>query len=120
MKLLASFLLTLVLISSGIILAYNQFTAVWPSHFYHILFFLFISTAGLFYYLQRTKEKRPEFFVQFYLLTMAIKLIAYAGFMIFVISRNRDGATANVVFFMIGYLLFTVAEVAFLYRRVNQ
>lgn len=84
------------------------------------MFFLFISTAGLFYYLVHTKEERPESFVQFYLLTMAIKLVAYAVFMIFVISRNRDGATPNVVFFMIVYLLFTIAEVAFLYRKVNQ
>jgi hypothetical protein len=92
---------------------------VQPSALFQIVIFLTISTGGLFIYLLQTKRERPGYFVQFYLLTMAVKLTAYAGFMIFVIMRDREGARLNVITFLIVYLLFTALEIAFLYRKVN-
>lgn len=92
---------------------------VQPTALFQIVIFLFVSTAGLFIYLLKTKRERPDFFVQFYLLTMAVKLIAYAGFMIFIILKDRDEARLNVITFLFTYLLFTALEIAFLYRKVN-
>lgn len=92
---------------------------VQPTALFQIVFFLVVSTAGLFIYLLKTRRERPDFFVQFYLLTMTVKLIAYAGFMIFIIMKDREGARLNVITFLFIYLLFTALEIAFLYRRVN-
>jgi hypothetical protein len=91
-----------------------------PAFFYHTLVFLFVSTVGLYRFLLRTKQQRPDFFVQFYLATLAIKLIAY-GVYIFLIVRSRpEQAMQNVVVFMIVYFLFTAIEIGFLYRQVNR
>lgn len=113
------FFLSLTLIALLIVAAYSTGITSRPSYFYQIIVFLFITTCALFYYLLQTKLKRPGIFVQFYLLTMAVKLLAYVGFLIFVISRNRSEGPANVVLFIIVYFLFTTVEVAFLYRKVN-
>jgi hypothetical protein len=120
MKVLIYFYLTLLVLSVVLVVSITQVPAATPSHAYPILLFLFITTSALFYYLLRSKINHPGTFVQFYLLTIAVKLIAYAGFLIFVILKNKDGAAANVVFFMIVYFLFTMTEVAFLYRRVSR
>lgn len=120
MKVLIFFYLTLLMLSLVLYFGLTLVNFVQPSHASQILLFVFITTSVLFFYLVRSKTNRPESFVPFYLLTIAIKLVAYAGFMIFVILKNRGGAAANVVFFMIVYFLFTLVEVAFLYRSVNR
>jgi hypothetical protein len=48
---------------------------------------------------------------------MALKIIAYASFILIIILKNRDGASANAVFFLVAYSIFTALEVAFLYKR---
>ncbi|MCU0356123.1 MAG: hypothetical protein MUE95_00945 [Cyclobacteriaceae bacterium] len=91
-----------------------------PSNGLKSLAFLFLATAGLFYYLRSTKEERPEIFVQLYLLTIAVKLLAYGAYLGLVIWEDRSGAMANVVFFMIVYVAFTVIEITFLWRQVSR
>ena len=91
-----------------------------PGYFYQTLIFLFVSTAGLYRFLLRTKQQRPDFFVQFYLATMAVKLIAYGVYAFLMVRNQPEQATGNVVFFMIVYFLFTFIEIGFLYREVNR
>jgi hypothetical protein len=91
-----------------------------PPHFYQTLIFLFISTAGLYRFLLRTKQKQPDFFVQFYLATMVIKLIAYGAFMFVIATNQKAKAVDDVVFFMVVYFVFTALEIGFLFRHVNQ
>lgn len=89
-----------------------------PSFLYLTLFFLVSSTALIFKYL--FKESRPDFFVQLYLLTMAVKLMAYLAYNLLIILKDKPGAALNVVFFMIAYFLFTILELAFLLRKVQR
>jgi hypothetical protein len=91
-----------------------------PGYFYQTLIFLFVSTAGLYRFLLRTKQQRPDFFVQFYLATMAVKLIAYGVYAFLMVRNQPEQATGNIVFFMIVYFLFTFIEIGFLYREVNR
>jgi hypothetical protein len=93
---------------------------VLPGYFYQTLIFLFVSTAGLYHFLLRTKQQRPDFFVHFYLATTAIKLIAYGVFVFLMIRKQPEQAAANIAFFMIVYFLFTFIEIGFLYREVNR
>ncbi len=88
-----------------------------PSFFYQTLIFLAFATITIFSYLYNSKK--PDFFVQLYLLTMAVKFLAYGAYNLFMIIEDRDGASLNVVFFMILYIVFTVLEIAFLYRRIS-
>ena len=74
-----------------------------PSFFYETLIFLLFGTALLFAYLY--KFNRPGFFVQLYLLTMAVKLLAYGAYNFFVIVEDKHGAVLNVAWFMTLYLI---------------
>lgn len=88
-----------------------------PSFGLQTLALLFIGTVAIFAYLY--KITKPQFFVQLYLLTMAVKLVAYAAYNLVMITRDRPGATANVAFFMLAYFIFTILEIGFLYRRIR-
>lgn len=87
-----------------------------PSFFYQTLIFLVFATTTIFVYLY--KLNKPDFFVQFYLLTMAVKFLAYGAYNLFMILEDKPGASLNVVFFMILYIAFTGLEIAFLYRKI--
>jgi hypothetical protein len=86
-----------------------------PSFFYQTLVFLLFSTIVIYAYLY--KVDKPDYFVQLYLLTMAVKLLAYGAYVYFMITGDGKGAFTNVIFFMVSYFLFTTLEIVFLYRR---
>lgn len=91
-----------------------------PEYFFRTLIFLFISTAGLYRFLLRTKQQRPDFFVQLYLATMVIKLIAYGAYLFIVVTSQTEKTVYDVAVFMVVYFIFTAIEIGFLYRQVNR
>ncbi|HLT72003.1 MAG TPA: hypothetical protein VKZ75_05100 [Cyclobacteriaceae bacterium] len=88
-----------------------------PSYYVEILIFVFLTTLILFTYLYRAAP--GPHFVQFYLLTMVLKLLGYAAFGLIIILSDRDGAASNAVLFIITYFAFTALEVVFLYRKIR-
>lgn len=99
-------------------LVYGQlWTQPLPSFFYQTLIFLVFTTTTIFVYLY--KVNKPDFFVQLYLLTMAVKLVAYGAYNLLMVLKDKSGAAENVVFFMILYLVFTTLEIVFLYRKIT-
>lgn len=114
------FLLTLSL-TTCLILAVGFFGfEVLPGYFYQTLIFLFVGTIGLFRFLHKTKLQRPDFFVQFYLATLVVKLIAFGVYVFWMAQSQPDQALQNIVFFLVVYFVFTAVEIAFLYRLVNR
>jgi hypothetical protein len=106
------------LLAGGGLVAYDQkFIQTLPSFFYQTILFLTFSTGMIYWYL--VKRCKPELFVQFYLLTTALKIMAYGVYAYFFISEDKDGSIANVIFFMITYFSFTALEIVFLYRRIS-
>lgn len=89
-----------------------------PSYFYQTLIFLFFGTGLVYVYLY--KFDKPDFFVQLYLLTMAVKLLAYGAYNFVIILDDKTGAIGNVAWFLVLYLTFTVVEIAFLYRKISR
>jgi hypothetical protein len=119
---LVKFILWL-LITAAFILGVFQFALMqgWisqkPSFSYATVFLLTFVTAVIYRYLYKLSS--PEFFVQLYLLLMVVKLIAFLGYNVFMVLKDKPGAAANVIFFLIGYLIFTALEIVFLYQHVN-
>lgn len=114
------FLITLTLVA-GLFLAVGFWgIEVVPGYFYRTIIFLFVCTVGLYRFLLKTKQERPDYFVQLYLLTLAIKLMAY-GVYVFIVIRSQPGQVVpNIVFFLVVYFIFTAIEITFLYRQVNR
>jgi hypothetical protein len=88
-----------------------------PSFFVMTLVFLVFSTSVIFVYLY--KANKPTFFLQLYLFSMVLKLLAYCGYNFMMILNDRASAVGNVVFFMVTYFLFTVVEIMFLYWKIS-
>lgn len=87
-----------------------------PSFINETVILLALSTGGIYAYL----IKKPAYFIQLYLLTMVVKLLAFATYTFLIVLYDQKGAGLNVVFFMISYFLFTALEVIFLYRRITK
>jgi hypothetical protein len=88
-----------------------------PSYFFQTLILLLFGTGLIFVYLYRFN--RQDLFVHIYLLSMVVKLLAYGAYSFFMIMDDEAGAVANVTWFMLLYLIFTLLEIVFLYRKIS-
>lgn len=113
--LIATFLITAVVTGSG----YLIFDKL-PGFFYQTILLLLISTVGLFRFLLNTRKKNPDLFVPIYLATIAIKLIAFGGYIFLMVKQQPEMMRENVVFFLIVYVIFTALETVFLYRVISR
>ncbi len=95
---------------------YNWFIEI-PSYSFEIIFFLGISTGGIFYFL--IKRTRSPSFTQSYLLSIVLKMLGFSAFILVIIFKDKSGAFGNALLFIVSYLLFTVLEVGFLFKRIN-
>lgn len=112
---IASFIVATALVAVGSLAFETK-----PLFFFQTIGLLFISTVGLYKVLIDMKRDRPEYFIHIYLATLGIKLIAYAAYLVFMVKRQPEMTVENVVFFMVGYVIFTALETVFLYRFVQR
>jgi hypothetical protein len=120
---LTRFFVTLATVSLLLVLASwtlvrIELIGVLPSFFFQTLVLLLFGTCLLYVYMYRLNK--AAFFVQVYLLTMAIKLLAYGVYNYFIITDDQSEAVPNVIWFMLLYVIFTVLEVAFLYQKISK
>jgi hypothetical protein len=115
--LIACLILTLIftglwfgLVNSGLV----QYSG---SLFWKIQIFVVVSTSLLFIYLYKA---RREHFVQLYLLTMIVKLLAYAGFAVFIILEDQTNVGVNIGLFLTYYVVYTLLELVFLFPKINR
>lgn len=114
------FIITAIIVACALIAGGNFAFETKPLFFYQTIGLLFISTVGLYKFLVDMKRDKPELFVHMYLATLGIKLIAFAGYLVFMVKRQPEMAVENVVLFMIGYVIFTALETVFLHRFVSR
>lgn len=90
-----------------------------PSFWKEIVFFLFFITLIITNYLFKLRKKQPQAFVQFYLFSITLKIVAGLGFVFLLIWKAPAEVRGNVGLFIISYLLFTGLEVIFLMSKGN-
>jgi hypothetical protein len=88
-----------------------------PSFLHETTWLVAFITSVIFVYLYRLNK--PSFFVQLYLLSMAIKLMASFAFNLLMVIADPAGAVPNVLYFLAVYIGFTTLEIACLYRRIS-
>jgi hypothetical protein len=99
----------------GSLLSWWSFPSLWKE----IVFFLFFITLIITNYLLKLRKKQPQAFVQFYLLSIILKMVAGIGFVLLLIWKAPAEVRGNVGLFIISYLLFTGLEVIFLIRNTS-
>lgn len=85
-----------------------------PAMWIQVLVFLFITTLIIGFNLVRIRKNQPQVFVQFYLLSISVKMIAGLAFIFFLVWDNPAEAAPIAALFMVAYILFTFVEVAYL------
>ena len=88
-----------------------------PSFLHESTWLVAFATSLIFFYLYRWAK--PKLFVQLYLLSMVVKLLACFAYTLLMILQDKDGAVPNVIYFLAIYILFTTLEIAFLYRKIS-
>jgi len=107
-----------VLLFFSVLFGYTQGYFPIPSFSNEIIGFLSLSTLGVYFYLLKKIANNPQDFTGAFLLTLVLRFLLFAGFVFVIILLDKPGARHNALFFMIDYMILTVAEVAFLYRKV--
>lgn len=110
------FFLTLLFLSIALGAGAALIPATTPSFAWVSLALLSGSTGALFVFLYKTSVNN---LVPYFLLTMVLKLIIFGIYCVVMIVIDRQGANANVVFFMISYALLTTTETAFIYLKTR-
>jgi hypothetical protein len=88
-----------------------------PTYSSEIIFTLGLITIILFHRLHKIQKTNPQGFVQFYLFSIAVKMVVGCVLILVIIFMDREGAIANALLFILGYFLFTILEIIFLMRR---
>jgi hypothetical protein len=91
-----------------------------PSFSLQIIVSLGVLTSTLFYYLQRIQKSNPKGFVQFYLLSITIKITVGCALILVVILIDKPGAMANALLFIASYFTLTGIEIFFLLRPTQR
>ena len=109
-------ILAVCVVALVVLAASFKWIAAVPSFYIQSSLLVTIFTIVIYRYLERVNK--PALFVQIYLFSMVIKLLAYGAYAVFMIVEDKNGANANVLFFLVLYGLFTALEVAFLHRKI--
>ncbi|MCW5910288.1 MAG: hypothetical protein KIT62_04400 [Cyclobacteriaceae bacterium] len=105
----------------GVLMGTTRFGSVqawWslPPLWVQVLIFLFLIHLIIGFNLVRIRKKQPQMFTQFYLLSIALKMVAGLAFIFFLVWDNPAEAGPTAALFMVAYVLFTLAEVVYLLR----
>jgi len=90
-----------------------------PSYCYEIIFFLGLSTLGLFGFTVRRINIAAADFVRIYLGATVLRILFFGGFIFTVIFLDPPGAQGNAILFLVSYFLFTILEVIVLLNEIN-
>lgn len=94
-------------------------TALVPTWATETLLLFAVITTAVYYYLTRPEFSKAQNFTVMYLASIGIKMVAGLGYLVAVLVADRMAALPNALFFLLCYLIFTAAEVGFLWSRLG-
>jgi hypothetical protein len=115
--LLAVFVLTVALPEATKFFFSQGWISEVPSFLYQSTWLMAFITTVIYLYLYRSRNE--SHFVQLYLLSMVVKLIACLAFIVLIVLEHRQRAVANAMYFVVVYAVFTATEIGFLYRQIS-
>lgn len=91
-----------------------------PIFWKEVIFFSFAVTTILTFNLVRVKQKQPPSFIQFYLVSIILKMLVGLAFAFFLIWKSPAETRGNVGLFLFAYIIFTGVEVYALTRKGHE
>lgn len=90
-----------------------------PGYFEAIIFFVGLATLITYGFTSRRVIEAPEDFIRIYMTATVVRILLFGAGVGLMVYLDTDGATANAIFFLVTYLLFTMLEVVILWQEVN-
>lgn len=115
----------ILLLAGMIVLAqftFKPFTQTqWPHWGLHLLFVWLFVAACLGYWLVESKmKKRPRDFVNTFMLVSGLRMMLSVLIVVFLVLYYPRFGKYISIYYVVGYLLFLVAEVVFLFKRSKE
>ena len=105
-------IITTLIVAGAAALIYQALPdAYYTPAFPFLLAFFAIATLLVFNFMLKALEKRPARFVNIFLLSTLLKLLAYMALMLTYSLINRNDARPFIVAFFILYIIYTIMEV---------
>lgn len=106
-------------LTAAVLLGVKQSWFERPGYLEVIVFFVAIATLVIYGFTSRKVTEAPEDFIRIYMTATVIRILLFGAGVALMVYFDPDGATANALLFLVTYLLFTILEVAVLWREVN-
>jgi hypothetical protein len=90
---------------------------IMPTAVMEILVFVLFITVVIYYNLNKLRARQPEAFTQFYLLSIALKMVGGLTLIFLIVWDEPAAAMGNITLFIVSYLILTFLEVFFLLSR---
>jgi len=103
---LLTFLLVVLVYSSQAIVSFRI-----PDNTIAIFGFYYFIVAAFHYGLSKANEKETGHFVRFFMMATFLKLLIYFGFLLLLITMDRNQSIPIIVLFIILYLVYTIFEI---------
>lgn len=121
---MAAFLIRLLLFSIPVFLLFYLAEPRLPARFaFHefwvIQLFMVVLMAYLYRGLLRAGEKGNQHFVRYFMGTTALKLFLFMIILVGYALMNKETAVAFILHFFVMYLLYTIFEIALIYKRLG-
>ena len=73
--------------------------------------FYYFIVAAFHYGLSKANEKKAGYFVRFFMIATFLKLLIYFGFLLLLITTDRNQSIPIIVLFFVLYLVYTIFEI---------
>jgi len=73
--------------------------------------FYYFIVAAFHYGLTKANEKKAGYFVRFFMIATFLKLLIYFGFLLLLITTDRNQSIPIIVLFFVLYLVYTIFEI---------
>jgi len=110
---------TLIVVVASLILFASLPAWHYPPVYPFLVAFFFITTLVVYHFMLKSLESRPARFINVFLLTTMLKLIAFMTFMVVYALLNREVARPFIIAFFVLYIIYTSIEVVSL-LKVNK
>ncbi|HQQ96262.1 MAG TPA: hypothetical protein PLX35_03320 [Cyclobacteriaceae bacterium] len=90
-----------------------------PGYFEVIILFVGLATLITYGFTSRKVIEAPGDFIRIYMTATVVRILLFGAGVGLMVYMDTDGATANAIFFLVAYLLFTLLEVVILWQEVN-
>ena len=114
------FLFFILFLSGGLFFFLRNLDQEFSSMLWLLFGYFCLITIAFHYGITKATASRPQVFVHYYMASTSIKLLLNLGIIVVYSMLHREMAVRFILSFMILYFLFTIFEVAYVWKTIRK